>query len=285
MLENIESRQMQIGAHMTIGKGLKKAIEDALSIGANTMQVFTRNPRGGKAKDLNEKDLAQAHALMAEHHFAPWVAHAPYTINLASSKIDLREFGVATLIEDLQRVNIMGGGYLVVHSGSHTGQGVELGHQLLVKNLNKILPHTPKGMFLLIEGMAGSGSELGHNLEQLAEVLAKVEDNSCLGVCLDTAHLFGAGYDVRDWSNIWAQITATIGSEKVKVLHLNDSACTLNSKKDRHAGLGLGEIGLDAFREIINHPLAQQVSVILETPNELPGWQAEIALLKSMIKA
>ena len=275
---------MPIGAHMTIGKGVNKALDDALSIGADTMQIFTRNPRGGKAKELSEEEIKLFRTRVEELNFGPWVAHAPYTVNLASVKTEVREFGIHTLKEDLKRVELLGGQYLVVHSGAHTGQGTEKGLELLAEALEKILsPSSPK-VSILLEGMSGSGSELGAKLEQLQWVIAELNKPN-LGVCLDTAHLFGAGYDVRRWEELWQRIEEIIGAEYIKAMHINDSAADLASHKDRHASLGEGMIGLQAFQKIVSHEKVRQLPLILETPSELAGWKKEIELLRKYQKS
>ena len=274
---------MPIGAHMTIGKGVNKALDDALSIGADTMQIFTRNPRGGKAKEIGEDEARLFRRRIEELNFGPWIAHAPYTVNLSSVKEEVREFGIQTLKEDLKRVDFLGGQYLVVHSGAHTGQGTEKGLELLAEALEEILAQSPPTVSILLEGMSGSGSELGATLEQLKWVLGKL-DKPNLGVCLDTAHLFAAGYDVRRWEKLWQNIDEIIGEKYVKAMHINDSVVDLASHKDRHAPLGGGMIGLEAFAEIVKHEQVRRLPLILETPNELAGWEKEIALLRKYQK-
>ena len=274
---------MPIGAHMTIGKGVNKALDDALSIGADTMQIFTRNPRGGKAKEISEDEARLFRRRIEELNFGPWIAHAPYTVNLSSVKEEVREFGIQTLKEDLKRVDFLGGQYLVVHSGAHTGQGTAKGLELLAEALEEILAQSPPTVSILLEGMSGSGSELGATLEQLKWVLGKL-DKPNLGVCLDTAHLFAAGYDVRRWEKLWQNIDEIIGEKYVKAMHINDSVVDLASHKDRHAPLGGGMIGLEAFAEIVKHEQVRRLPLILETPNELAGWEKEIALLRKYQK-
>ena len=274
---------MPIGAHMTIGKGVNKALDDALSIGADTMQIFTRNPRGGKAKEISEDEARLFRKRIEELNFGPWIAHAPYTVNLSSVKEEVREFGIQTLKEDLKRVDFLGGQYLVVHSGAHTGQGTEKGLELLAEALEEILAQSPPTVSILLEGMSGSGSELGATLEQLKWVLGKLNKPN-LGVCLDTAHLFAAGYDVRRWEKLWQNIDEIIGEKYVKAMHINDSVVDLASHKDRHAPLGGGMIGLEAFAEIVKHEQVRRLPLILETPNELAGWEKEIALLRKYQK-
>jgi len=271
---------MLLGAHMTIGKGLNKAVGDALSIGSSTMQIFTRNPRGGKAKSLDLTDIEKSRDLINSHGFGPWVAHAPYTINLSSTKPEIREFGINTIIDDFIRMEQMGAGFLVVHADSHGGQGEERGEDLFVTALNNLLPHCPDSIFLLVEVMAGQGTELGSSLEKIQRLLERVEDNTRLGICLDSCHLFAGGYDVRDWDQFWSELSNIIDNEKVKVIHLNDSKFPLGSHKDRHAALGQGEIGLEGIKNIVLHPSLKNMPIILETPNDLMGWGQEIKMIK-----
>lgn len=270
---------MPIGAHMSVAKGLNKALDHALSINANTMQIFTRNPRGGKAKALDLAEVELFKKRVQEYNFGPWVAHAPYTVNLASAKDDVREFGVQTLKEDLRRVDAWGGKLLVVHSGAHTGAGREQGLARLIEALREILAEAPQEVSLLLEMMSASGSELGSTFAEISQVLETLNAAN-LGVCLDTAHLFAAGYDVRDWDNVWQEVTQDFGAERVKAIHLNDSLVDLGVHKDRHARLGEGMIGLEAFKNIVTHPSTKELPLILETPNELGGWQKEIEVLR-----
>ena len=270
---------MPIGAHMSVAKGLNKALDHALSINADTMQIFTRNPRGGKAKALDLAEVELFKKRVQEHNFGPWVAHAPYTVNLASAKDDVRDFGVQTRKEDLRRVDAWGGKLLVVHSGAHTGAGREQGLARLIEALREILAEAPQEVSLLLEMMSASGSELGSNFAEISQVLETLNAAN-LGVCLDTAHLFAAGYDVRDWDNVWQKVTQNFGAELVKAIHLNDSLVDLGAHKDRHARLGEGMIGLEAFKNIVTHPSTKELPLILETPNELDGWQKEIEVLR-----
>lgn len=270
---------MPIGAHMSVAKGLNKALDHALSINADTMQIFTRNPRGGKAKALDLAEVELFKKMVQEHNFGPWVAHAPYTVNLASAKDDVREFGVQTLKEDLRRVDAWGGKLLVVHSGAHTGAGREQGLARLIEALREILAEAPQEVSLLLEMMSASGSELGSTFAEISQVLETLNAAN-LGVCLDTAHLFAAGYDVRDWDNVWQKVMQDFGAEWVKAIHLNDSLVDLGAHKDRHARLGEGMIGLEAFKNIVTHPSTKELPLILETPNELDGWQKEIEVLR-----
>jgi len=270
---------MIIGAHMSIGKGPEQALADALSIQATTMQIFTRNPRGGKAKNLTDEVCENFCAKVAEAKFGPWVAHAPYTVNLASQKQEVREFGVQVLKEDIQRMYRLGGDRMVVHAGSHTGQGDEIGLKLLVEGLKEILEECPQNFRILLEGMSGNGTELGRNFEQLAYVLDAVNSTN-LGVCFDTAHLWGAGYDVRAWNELWQEMDRIISTEKIGAIHLNDSIVERGSKKDRHGAIGKGTIGGENLQRIARFVGEKNLPIILETPNELATWKEEIAFLR-----
>ncbi|MFZ7102255.1 MAG: deoxyribonuclease IV [Peptococcaceae bacterium] len=271
---------MLIGAHMSIGKGISRALEDALRIGSTTMQIFSRNPRGGKAKKLDYPDIQKSKEITRAKSFGPWVAHAPYTINLASLKPEIREFGVHTILEDFLRMKEMGAGFIVVHAGSHGGQGTKKGEELLIQGLNELLPQCPPGMLLLLEVMAGQGTELGNTLEQMQKIIGQVECQEKIGICLDSCHLFAAGYDVREWDDFWQKLSGIINVEKIKVLHLNDCKFPLGAQKDRHAAIGEGEIGREGIKNIILHPSTREIPLILETPNDLAGWAKEIEMIK-----
>ena len=270
---------MIIGAHMSIGKGPEQALADALSIQATTMQIFTRNPRGGKAKVLTSEVCERFRAKVKEANFGPWVAHAPYTVNLASQKQDVREFGVQILKEDIQRMCCLGCDRMVVHAGSHTGQGDEKGLELLIESLAEVLKECPQDFRILLEGMSGSGTELGRNFEQLAYVL-NVLNTEKLGVCFDTAHLWGAGYDVCAWDELWQEIDRVITVKKIGAIHLNDSIVARGSKKDRHGAIGKGTIGGENLRKIAQFISKANLPMILETPNELAMWKEEIVFLR-----
>lgn len=270
-----------LGAHMTTGKGFDKAGLDARSIGANAMQVFTRNPRGGAARALKNKELERLRALREEGLRV--VCHAPYTINLASSKDDVREFGIATVAEDLQRIVCLGAEALVIHSGAHTGAGRKPGLYRLTKSLEVLLPLVPKNHRILLETMSGQGTELGTSIEEMAEVLAYFGYPENLGVCLDSCHLFAAGYNVCNWAEFKAAFTAHIPWKAVGCLHLNDSKTERGSHKDRHEKLGFGHIGWKALSDIVLAEKNNQFPIIMETPNELSGWADEIARLKKSV--
>ncbi|MDO4280543.1 MAG: deoxyribonuclease IV [Peptococcaceae bacterium] len=269
---------LKIGAHMSTGKGFDRAARDAVSIGADAMQVFTRNPRGGNARALTEKELAGL-ADYRDEGLAV-ICHAPYTINLASSKEEVREFGVRTIREDLVRMDLLGAAGLVIHSGAHTGAGQEAGEARLIESLAQLLPQVPAGRRILLETMSGSGTELGANLEQLARVLDHFGGAPTLGLCLDTCHLHAAGYDMTDWVAFKARFTALMPWQVVGCIHMNDSKTPFASHKDRHERLGAGSIGWAAFETIVRAERDAAFPIIMETPNDLAGWGEEIAHLR-----
>ncbi len=274
---------LSIGPHMSIGKGYDRAIKDALTIGASTMQVFTRNPRGGKARQVPDDEFERARTLAHDNNFGPIVLHAPYTINLASSRDDVREFGHDTIREDFSRVTALNATGLVVHAGAHTGAGESVGERRLRYELERLLPHVPAGSRLLIETMSGSGSELGHTLDALAQLLRDIDAPEALGICLDTCHLFAAGYDIRDWATTRRIIHDTIDWTWIGACHLNDSKTPLASNRDRHDVLGSGHIGWNAFGAMMRDPDIQKLPLILETPQpDLAGWGKEISELRRL---
>lgn len=272
---------LSIGPHMSISKGYDRAIQDALTIGASTMQVFTRNPRGGKARQVPDAEFERARTLARENDFGPIVLHAPYTINLASSRDDVRAFGHDTIRADFARIDALNACCLVVHSGAHTGAGEKAGERRLRQELDRLLPYVPAGSRLLLETMSGSGSELGHELTALARLLRDIDAPEVLGICLDTCHLFAAGYDVRDWATARRTIGDAIDWNWVGACHLNDSKTPLASNRDRHEVLGDGHIGWATFAAIVRDPLMQARPLILETPQPtLAGWGEEITALR-----
>ena len=255
----------------------------SLSIGANTFQFFTRNPRGSKAKAIDPADTAKLCALMAENGFAPLVAHAPYTFNPCSADEKVREFTRDTMADDLRILEMIPGSYYNFHPGCHLGQGADVGIALTASMLNEIVKET-QTTTVLIETMAGKGTEIGKTFEEIRAIIDQVSPNlqSHVGVCLDTCHINDGGYDVCDIDAVVKAFDAAVGIEKLKAIHLNDSKNELGAKKDRHEKLGLGKIPLSAIERIINHPALCNLPFILETPNELDGYKEEIALLKSM---
>lgn len=256
----------------------------ALSIGADTFQFFTRNPRGGKAKAVKPEDAAALNALMQGHNFAPILAHAPYTMNPCAADEKLLEFAHMVMEGDLAMLEYVPGNMYNFHPGSHVKQGAEVGIEKIAALLNSVL-HKDLHTTVLLETMAGKGTEVGRNFEELAAILSKVQLNEKMGVCLDTCHIFDGGYDiVNDLDGVLAQFDKIIGLERLKAVHLNDSLNICGSHKDRHACIGAGNIGLEALTAVINHPALRTLPFYLETPNELPGYAAEIKLLRERFK-
>lgn len=273
---------MFFGSHLSIANGFYAAARQAAELGGNTFQFFTRNPRGGKAKALEEKDLAKSKALRAEKGFGPLLAHAPYTINMASPNEQTFRFAVETLQDDLRRIDAIGAPFIAVHPGSHVGQGEEYAIRRIAEALNEILTQPAEGL-LLLEVMAGEGSEMGYRFEQIARIISMVDQNHRLGVCLDSCHLYGAGYDVKDnLEGVLEELDQTIGLSRVKAFHLNDTMHPLASRRDRHADLGEGYLGLEALARIVNHPKLKHLPFLLETPGGLDIYAQQIAWLKSV---
>ena len=271
-----------IGCHLSSSNGFLAMGETALSIGATTFQFFTRNPRGSKAKAIDPDDAAAFRALWAEKGYGVVVAHAPYTINPCSKDERTREFALQTLADDLARMEYIPGNLYNFHPGSHTGQGVETGIAQIAETLNAIL--TPdQHTTVLLETMAGKGTEIGGRFEELREILDRVNFTDKMGVCLDTCHVSDGGYDIAgDLDGVLTAFDKVIGLHRLKALHINDSLNPVGARKDRHARIGEGYLGKEAFGRIINHPALQGLPFVLETPNELPGYAAEIAMLKEM---
>jgi deoxyribonuclease IV len=269
-----------IGCHLSASKGFKHMGEEALSIGANTFQFFTRNPRGSKAKAVDPKDVAALMSLTEEHHFAPLLAHAPYTLNPCSADARVRDFAHMVMKDDMAIMERLPNQMYTLHPGSHVGQGIAVGMELIVQLLNQILKPEQTTQVLL-ETMSGKGSEVGGTFAQIAEIMRGVELADKLGVCLDTCHIYSAGYDiVNDLDGVLEQFEQTIGLNKLKAIHLNDSLTPYGGHKDRHAKIGEGSLGLEAIAKIINHPQLKHLPFYLETPNDVPGYAAEIKLLK-----
>lgn len=275
---------LKIGCHLSISKGFYKAALDAISIGANTFQFFTRNPRGGKAKDLDPEDIKKLKEIMTEYDFAPLFAHGAYTMNLASKSEKTREFGKMILKDDLNRLKEIGNSYYIFHPGSHVGQGSEKGIELIVEALNEAIDEDNE-IVILLEGMSGKGTEIGRNMEELKAIIDGVKYNDNLGICIDTCHLYSSGYDiVNDLDGVLEEIENIIGLDRVKAVHLNDSKVEFASNKDRHEIIGEGTIGMDAIINIINHPKLRNLPFNLETPNELEGYKREIEILRRNYK-
>ena len=272
---------LYVGCHLSASGGNAAMVETARKIGANTFAFFTRNPRGSKAKQEDPADCAKAVALLKEYGFGKLVAHGAYTMNLCTADAEARAFAKNVLCDDLRRMAALPGNFYNFHPGSHVGQGPEAGIGYICDALKEaMVPDYP--VTVLLEGMAGKGSEIGGKFEELRAIIDGVgKDN--IGVCLDTCHMYDAGYDiVGDLDGVLAEFDRIVGLEKLCALHLNDSKNPFASHKDRHECLGKGHLGLETFRRIVNHPLLKGKPMILETPNELPGYQAEIALLRQM---
>jgi deoxyribonuclease-4 len=275
---------LNIGCHLSISKGFNHMGEEALSIGANTFQFFTRNPRGGKAKDIDEKDITALLELLKENNFAQVLAHAPYTLNACSADKKIRDFAFEVMEDDLARMEYLPGNLYNFHPGSHVSQGVESGIDYIVDMLNTILK-PEQTTIVLLETMSGKGSEVGSHFEEIKQILQRVTLSEKMGVCLDTCHVYDAGYDlVNDLDGVVEQFDKVIGLDKLYAIHLNDSKNPFNSHKDRHEKIGQGAIGLEAFGRIINHPKLRYLPFFLETPNELSGYEEEISLLKGLYK-
>lgn len=271
-----------IGCHLSASKGFAHMGKEALSIGANTFQFFTRNPRGAKAKALDPADAAALRTLLKENNFGPIVAHAPYTLNACSADPALRELAAELMTDDLARMEHLPGNLYNFHPGSHVGQGAETGVEQIAALLNRIL--TPElQTTVLLETMAGKGSEVGRTFEELRQIIDRVELGDRLGICLDTCHVSDGGYDVtQDLDGVLESFDRVLGLGRLKAVHLNDSLNPQGSHKDRHAKIGEGTIGTEALARVINHPALRDLPFCLETPNELPGYAAEIALLKGL---
>ena len=271
---------LTIGAHLSASKGYTAMLKQAVEIGANTFQFFTRNPRGGSAKAIDENDVNEFLKLMEENDFPVILAHAPYTLNLCSAKPETREFARNTFLDDLKRMEYTPGNYYNFHPGSHVGQGVEVGIDFIAEMLNEILTKE-QTTTVLLETMSGKGSEVGRNFEELKAIIDKVKLKDKLGVCLDTCHIWDGGYDVvNNFDGVLNEFDKIIGLEKLKAIHLNDSKNDLASHKDRHEKIGEGKIGLDAISKIINNDRIKDLPFYLETPNEIDGYEREIELLK-----
>lgn len=272
---------LNIGAHLSSSKGFANMGKDAVKIGANTFQFFTRNPQGGKAKEINPADVAEFLALAKQHNFVKMVAHAPYTLNPCSDNPATREFAEMVFVDDLKRMEYVPHNYYNFHPGSHVGQGVEAGIDMIAALLDKVLTKEQTTMVLL-ETMSGKGSEVGAKFEELQQIISRVKLSEKLGVCLDTCHVYSAGYDiVGNLDGVLTEFDDIIGLDKLKAIHLNDSKMPFASHKDRHEKIGQGTIGLNAIVRIINHENLKELPFILETPNDLTGWAQEIKLLRA----
>ncbi len=275
---------LNIGCHLSASKGYYAMGKTATEIGANTFAFFTRNPRGGSAKAVEPTDVKNLLDHMKAQSFAPLVVHAPYTLNACSDKIEVRDFARSVFADDLNRMEYTPSQYYNFHPGSHMKQGIEVGIPLIADMLNSCIKaeHTTT---VLLETMAGKGSEVGSRFEELKAIIDSVQLQDHMGVCLDTCHVYDAGYDiVNDLDGVLTQFDKVIGLSRLKAIHINDTMNPFNSHKDRHQKIGQGAIGIEAFTRIINHPVLRDLPFILETPNELDGYKEEIALLKSLYK-
>ena len=271
---------LYIGNHTSSSKGYTAMGRQMLANGGNTFAFFTRNPRGGKAKEIDPEDVKKFLELEQENGFGKLVAHAPYTMNCASDKENLREFAREILADDMKRMELTPGNYYNFHPGSHVGQGAEAGIAKIAEILNEVLTKE-QTTTVLLETMSGKGSEVGRNFQEIHQIIDQVELKEKLGVCLDTCHVWDGGYDiVNDLDGVLTEFDQIIGLDRLKAIHLNDSMNGLGSHKDRHAKIGEGEIGLEALVRVINHPATRGIPFILETPNDDEGWRREISLLR-----
>lgn len=272
---------LTVGCHLSASKGYAAMVRQAMQLDANTFAFFTRNPRGSSAKAENPKDEALARTLLSENGFGPLVAHGAYTMNLCTADAEAKAFAASVLADDLRRMAALPGNFYNFHPGSHVGQGTEAGIACIAQALRKALePDYP--VMVLLETMAGKGSEIGGRFEELRAILDAV-GSARVGVCLDTCHVYDGGYDiVNDLDGVLAEFDRVIGLDRLKALHLNDSKNPFASHKDRHERIGKGSLGVETFRKIVNHPALRGKPMILETPNELPGYAQEIALLRAL---
>lgn len=271
---------LTLGCHLSASKGYLHMGREAAELGGNTFQFFTRNPRGGNAKELDLKDVAAFQVFAREHGIPVILAHAPYTLNGCSADEKVRDFAVRTMADDLRRMEATPGNLYNFHPGSHVGQGVETGISFIAEMLNTVL-NPDMTTTVLLETMAGKGSEVGSRFEELREIIDRTERREKLGVCLDTCHVNDAGYDiVHDLDGVLTQFDKVIGLERLKAVHVNDSKNPLGAHKDRHEKIGEGTLGLDAIVHVMTHPALREKPFYLETPNDLAGYAHEIALLR-----
>ncbi len=272
---------MYIGSHLSISKGFEATVKQAISIGANTFQFFTRNPRGAKARKLDLEDIMVADELCLLHRFGSLLAHAPYIYNFASKEDDTWNLAKSLLKDDLERLSHLNScKYLVMHPGNHLNKGIEYGIERIAQGINEVIDGSENTMILL-ETMSGKGTEVGFRFEHLKEIIDRVKYKEQIGVCFDTCHTYSAGYDiVRDLEGVLKEFDEIVGINRLKAIHLNDSMHELGSRKDRHACIGEGTLDLDGILNFINHPKLRDIPIFLETPNELDGYKKEIKLLK-----
>ncbi|MBU3073458.1 deoxyribonuclease IV [Clostridium estertheticum] len=273
---------LNIGCHLSVSKGYKAMGEDALSIGANTFQFFTRNPRGSKAKDIERSDVEELLKILKENKFATILAHAPYTLNACSADVKTRDFARMIMEDDLKRMEFFPNSFYNFHPGSHVKQGTQIGIEYIINMLNSILM-PEQTTTVLLETMAGKGTEVGRTFEELKQILDGVTLASKMGVCFDTCHVYDAGYDiVNNLDGVINEFDKIIGLDKLYAIHLNDSKNPFESHKDRHETIGEGSIGIEAITRIINHPKLRHLPFYLETPNELEGHAKEIKMLREV---
>lgn len=276
---------LALGCHLSTAKGYAAMGQVAVSLGATTFAFFTRNPRGGNAKPLDPQDVAQLRQTLAEHEFGKLVAHAPYTMNLCSAAADTVDFARRAMAGDLERMECLPGNYYNFHPGSHVKQGIDRGIELICEGLNEVLV-PGQATCVLLETMAGKGSEVGATFEELARIIDGVRHDELLGVCLDTCHVWDAGYDIAgSLEEVLDEFDRVIGLGRLKALHLNDSKNERGSRKDRHERIGEGHLGLDAFAAVVTDERLCQLPMILETPNELEGYRREIETLCALAQA
>lgn len=270
-----------IGCHLSISNGFEAIGKQALKIGANTFQFFTRNPRGGSARKIVQGDVDALLKLMEENGFSQILAHAPYTMNLCSAKEETREFALNTLADDLRRMEFLPHNLYNFHPGSHTGLGVEKGIEYIIEALNKAM-FDDMTTTVLLETMAGKGTEIGRSFEELKMIIDGVERKDKIGVCMDTCHVFDAGYDIAgNFESVLGEFDKIIGIDKLKAMHINDSMNSIGSHKDRHQKLGEGTIGSEAFKNIVTNKYIRNLPMLLETPNDIDGYAMEIKTIKS----
>ena len=273
---------LNIGCFLTISKGYTHMAQTACSIGANTFQYFTRNPRGGSVRAFNPDDASSMQTIIEENAFAPVLAHAPYTLNPCASAEHTLDFAHRALTEDIQRLEFFPNSFYNLHPGSHVGQDIDVGIEKIAESLNGAM-FAGMRTTVLLETMSGKGSEVGGRFEELREIIDRINFPDRIGICFDTCHVYDAGYDiVSDLDGVLTQFDRIVGLERIRAIHINDSKNPIGSHKDRHEKIGEGSIGLEAFKRIINHPALRNLPFHLETPNDLDGYQHEIELLRSL---
>lgn len=276
---NISNKTIQLGAHLSSSKGYLAMANDALSIGANTFAFFTRNPRGGKAKAINKNDISSFNQICKQRKIKHFVAHGAYTLNLASNNESVRDFSKQTIKDDLNRLEYTPNQFLNIHPGSHVGQGIHNGIDLIANGLNEVI-NQDQSTTILLETMSGKGSEVGSRFEELKELIDKIDRKDHIGICFDTCHLWDSGYDiVNNLDGVIKDFDRIVGLEYLQAIHINDSYNSLGSHKDRHARIGEGKIGANALAKVVHHSALMGLCCILETPNKLSGWAKEIAFL------